>query len=338
MAHKVLFRADAEKSIGAGDLMSLVHLADTFRRHSWETFFMARDYPEAIKIISGRGMTNVRMIPRSASLELEMGMIWEECSKRDITCLFMEITGRTLDEYSLLGKPSKVKACVNFDGVVTPDFDLIVNWNAEPDTNPYEQGATGRASFILGFEKTVLPDSLIRENPPQRKYDPDPRRVLVSMGGIDEFNLTEKIIRALRDIGAGYEVRVIAGPGYRDSATLGAAGSFTVKYNVADMRQEYLWADIAFSAGGLTCSELVAAKTPAILIASYPHQVERCRYYDQKGWAYYAGFREELQQRDIAVHLRKALEKIGAIRERLSALTFKGGNEEIFKAIECRIS
>jgi spore coat polysaccharide biosynthesis predicted glycosyltransferase SpsG len=58
------------------------------------------------------------------------------------------------------------------------------------------------------------------------------------------------------------------------------------------MFREYLAADIAISAGGLTAYELIACRTPTMLIAVRRHQIHRCEYFARHKLVHYLGFKE----------------------------------------------
>ena len=71
------------------------------------------------------------------------------------------------------------------------------------------------------------------------------------------------------------------------------------------MLEEYLLVDIAIGAGGLISSELVASRTPALLLATCEHQVARCQYYETQGQVKYLGHRT-FDEKDILASLEKA--------------------------------
>ena len=98
-----------------------------------------------------------------------------------------------------------------------------------------------------------------------------------------------------------FEIIIILGAGYQHKTLLneslsGSKSKFTVRENVLNMFEEYMRCDLAIGAGGLTASELVATRTPSILIATYQHQIPRCQYFDDRGWATYLGFKEVARQ------------------------------------------
>lgn len=338
----ILFRADAEKSIGIGDLMSLIYLSGKFQKNAWQSFFVIKDYELALEIINKRNLKNVYLLSYNATILEEINFLKKICQEENIDCLFMEITKHSLREYTSLGKPVPIKACINFDGVITQDFDVVMNWCVDYQDKLYEAYKENNIQFLLGFENIILPDYLEWKKIIKRTYPKDIRRILIAMGGIDEFDMTQKIVKVLTQRADAYEIRVVTGAGYRYQQELSKFmqhwfKNFSLKQNVDTLFEDYLWADIAFSAGGLTASELVATRTPAILISTYKHQIKRCEYYFSNKWVYYAGFHSNLNEKSIIESLDYLKENINLFRESLSKSTFRGGNEKIFKNIDsCR--
>lgn len=340
----ILLRADAEKAIGIGDLMSLIYLAGEFQRQSWRCFFVVKDYLPALQIIRKQKVNNVFLIPHNMTIKDEIGYLKTICQNNNVDCLLMEITGRSLLEYSELGKPVPIKACVNFDGLITSDFDIVINWCVGSSDNLYDRYKTNNTQFIYGFENTVLPDYFNWKEISARAHDKKIEKILISMGGIDEFNLTLKIVQALSQLPSSYEIRIVIGPGYEYRKNLSEFmeakfRSFIIKQNPDNLFKDYMWADIAFSAGGLTASELVAAKTPAILISTHKHQIKRCEYYSRNKWSHYAGYYANLNEKSIIDSLRYLINNIELFRKTLVHADFRGGNEKIYESIcACRQS
>ena len=346
---KILFRADAEKSIGIGDLMSVIYLSHEFRKNRWECFFAVKDYASASKIIERNKIGNVYLIPCNSTLNDEVREIKKICKDISVDCLFMEITERKLSDYKILGRPTPIKACVNFDGVITDDFDVISNWCVDLSDNLYAGHKNEKKIFILGFENTVLPHYFDWHKINNRIFSKDIRKIIITMGGADEFNLGKKVVKALSKCSNSrdYEIRFIIGPAHdrkKKKDLYGAIGKskfkkFTIYENKNDLFEDYLWADMAFSAGGLSASELVASKTPSLILASKEHQIKRCKYYSQKGWAHYVGYRDKINEKEIIKGLNYMLENKGLFQETLGNLKFKGGNEKIYESINsCRQS
>jgi spore coat polysaccharide biosynthesis predicted glycosyltransferase SpsG len=340
----ILFRADAQEKIGIGDLMSLIYLSSEFKKNGWACFFAVRDYEPALKIIKSTRIDSVSLIPYNVSINKEVHLIKDICRDYKIDCLLMEVTKNNLWEYSELGRPTAVKACINFDGKITSDFDIVVNWCIDSSEGWYRNYGGYNTKFLLGFDYAILPDYFVWERIYSRRLKNDLKRILILTGGIDEFNLTKRIVEVLSGLPDKYVIRIILGPGYRYQSELARFmerhfSNFSLKQNVVRVFEDYMWADVAFSLGGLTSMELVASKTPAVLIAAYKHQVRRCEYLSEKNFAYYAGYYSEICDKEIIRGLEYINEKIGLFRNSLCKNNFRGGNEKIFKDIDtCRQS
>lgn len=289
---KVLFRADAKPAIGIGDLMSLIHLSDHFRRREWTPYFLIRDYPAGTALARQKGVENLTVIPGDATLEEEEAAIARLAEAEGIDLLFFEITERKLTDYRLPPVPA---ACVNFDGHIPPGLRLVVNWDvvAKEKYRPEEHPGT---RFLLGPENVILPVAFDREKVAARVLEPEPRSLLIAMGGADEHDFTARIYKGLREAGMALETTIVVGSGYQpldalETLAAESGGKTRVLRNVEDMFSLYLSHSLAVGAGGLTSSELVATRTPCVLVATYEHQTARCAYFDKMGWAAYAGYR-----------------------------------------------
>jgi spore coat polysaccharide biosynthesis predicted glycosyltransferase SpsG len=105
------------------------------------------------------------------------------------------------------------------------------------------------------------------------------RKVLVTMGGSDPENVTQRVIEALTLLGApGLEAKVVAGPANPHVKTLEkivASSKLPVQLliDVPDMAALMGWADLAVSDVGSTCWELACLGVPAIVLAVTEQQL-----------------------------------------------------------------
>ncbi len=289
---RILFRADAKPSIGIGDLMSLINLSHYFNPREWECFFMIKAYPAGIRLIDRVKKDNAFILDESISIENEVAKINHVIQMHKINVLFFEITERALSEY--VGLTSNVKkACVNFNAHLLEDLDLVVNWDVNAISYMRQQDAPN-ANFLLGPEYVILPKNFYELK--RRSYKIYPETLLVAMGGADEHDLTFDIIKCMIDNKIKLTINIVVGSGYQYTSRLEkllekSLINWEIKYDVKSMLDEYLNCDMAIGTGGLTASEIVATKTPAMLIATYEHQVARCQYFHDKGYVKYLGFR-----------------------------------------------
>jgi len=106
---------------------------------------------------------------------------------------------------------------------------------------------------------------------PVKTVEPDVRRVLVTFGGADPANLTEKTLRVLASLPGDFEVQVILGLAYgprealrEQVARLGPR--FEVREQVRDMSRRIHAADLVITSAGRTVYEVAAIGTPCVVL------------------------------------------------------------------------
>lgn len=290
----ILFRADAAPHLGIGDLMSLINISKYFDEE-YKCFFILREYQAGVDLISKYNVDNCFIINADITLNEEIAYINSFINEKEIDIVFFEITERKLSEYQGIDKRVK-KVCVNFDENILDDLDIVINWDVEAykffDTNKYPN-----TKFLLGPKYVILPQEFYSQKVAERVNNLVNKKVLIAMGGADELDFTGKVVETVLSSNLDVELNIIIGSGYTRKQQLEeklqeSKCKYKIQQNVTDMLSEYLDCDIGIGAGGLTSSELVAAKTSPILIATYQPQLARCKYFDQQGWAKYLGYRE----------------------------------------------
>jgi len=291
---KILFRADAKPSIGIGDLMSLINLSFYFD-NNFESYFIIRSYKAGVDLVKKHNLKNIFIIDENLSLNGEVNYINSFIKENSIDIIFFEITERKLSDYHKIDKNIK-KIAVNFDENILSNLNLVINWDVEA-YKFFDKSKYPKTKFLLGAEYVILPQEFYSQKVKNRATNYPPKKLLIAMGGADEFDFTQKVINSIIKNSLNIELNIIVGSGYEyiDKLNITLKNSklkFEIKQNITNMLDEYLSADVAISAGGLTSSELVASKTPTILIATYKHQVARCKYFNEQKFAKYLGYRE----------------------------------------------
>ncbi len=291
---KILFRADAHTKIGTGDLVSLINLAEYFNRRKWVTSFLCRRTEIAEKILKDRGIKNVDFINYDSGIDEELKRIEFLASSQNIDVVFMEITERPLSDYNGLRGPF-IKACVTFSAEIPNKFDVIIDWDIDAKRSKSCVDSS-ETIFLCGPEYVILPLDFDKKIIRSREYGASVNNILIFMGGCDEFDFTSKILKVISGSELGSEITVILGAGNPNFVKLknefSAVSGINFKRNISNMFNEYMKADVAISAGGIASFELIASRTPSLLIATYEHQNKRCEYFHRMKWATYLGFRD----------------------------------------------
>src|SRR5262249_18761698 len=144
----------------------------------------------------------------------------------------------------------------------------------------------------LGPRYVLLRREFLRLQRWPRKFPTIARNVLVTVGGADPNNVTLRIVAGLTLIELDFEARVVTGwdnPHF-ESIKRAAKNRPTIRLekNVTNMPERMAWADVAVTAGGSTCWELMLLQVPACVLIKA--EIER-------------GVAAELERRKLAVGL-----------------------------------
>ncbi|MBI4567509.1 MAG: hypothetical protein HY719_03840 [Planctomycetes bacterium] len=338
---RIAFRADAFIAIGTGDLLSCVALARTAVALSHEVHFLTRSHEAARRILASSGLPH-EFLPEDAPLDREFTWIPARCRAWRADALVMEITERLHDTYDPMPRCAPVMAAIDIMRVTTtPRFDLLVNW--EPHAGRlYDPARYPRTRFILDPPNVILPPAMDFDLAARRAFPARAERVLIAMGGGDPMNTTGRLVEFLSAVPGPLQVRAVAGFANPNlEAIRRAAGGSPHRVEVLPSQPGLFdlmtWCDLAFGAGGLTSSELVASGTPAVLISNYFHQEPRCRYFAEHGAAVYWGsdeqWRANARPEDLAALLGDPVRR-RSLAEAGRRLLGGGGNRRIVEAIE----
>jgi UDP-2,4-diacetamido-2,4,6-trideoxy-beta-L-altropyranose hydrolase len=132
------------------------------------------------------------------------------------------------------------------------------------------------SKMLLGAEYAILSEDYSKSMTVADNLD-QIRHVLITMGGIDHFDLTTRILRILERSKLDFYVTVIAGPYYDNLESINRQVACMTKrvrvvHSVPTLYPYMKACSLAFSAGGQTLYELVALGRPTIGISLSENQ------------------------------------------------------------------
>ena len=177
------------------------------------------------------------------------------------------------------------------DNAILPHYfaDIVLNHNLHAANLRYSRE---RNTHVLSGPSYAL---LRREFQKWLDWErPTPERaskILITMGGADTENLTEKILHLLAKAKIGeIEVIVVIGPVYRYRNRIrkllpDLPFRASVRTDVTDMTTLMAWADLAITGAGSTCWEALFMELPCILLILADNQREIAKSLDQDEFA-----------------------------------------------------
>ncbi|MDA9723194.1 hypothetical protein N9U36_02180 [Candidatus Pelagibacter sp.] len=115
------------------------------------------------------------------------------------------------------------------------------------------------------------------------------KNVMVSFGGTDTYNLTNKLIKKYDKIPLNLTVYV--GPGYKHKI-ISNNKHIIIKKNVKNLENEMSKFDLIICGGGTTPFNAASQGLPSLLFACEKHEIKTAKYLEKLGISKYMGYRK----------------------------------------------
>ena len=287
---EVFVRVDANNRIGSGHLMRSLALAQASKKQGCKVTFISGCENKILRNrITDEGFQLISIensYPNASDLETTLLTINNSLSSKK----WIVLDGYHFDtDYQKRVKNKGNQLLVIDDTAHLNHYvaDIILNQNIIAEELLYS--CELETKLLLGTNYVLLRDEFLdyknwkRENPKVAK------KILVTMGGSDQENVTMKVLSALDQIVIdGLEIKVVVGASnpHLDSLVRAAQDNkhkIDILQNVSTMPDLMAWADMAISAAGSTCWELAYFGLPAILIITSENQIMNLEFLEQQG-------------------------------------------------------
>lgn len=308
-----LFRTDANVAIGTGHVMRCLALAQAWcDAGSQAIFAMADATPAVEERLRNERLKVVRVAVRvgssadaeeAARLAHEQGASWVVVDGYEFGA-----------EYQAGLKSRGLKVLFIDDGGHAEHYsaDFVLNQNAYASETLYRSRESS-TRLLLGPRFALLRREFAAWRGWKREIPAIARNVLVTMGGSDPDNFTQKAVDGLCAIkGASLRIRVLAGGSNPHAASLqelrtDGQHEIVVVTDAADIPEQMKWADIAVAAAGSTCLEMCLMGLPALLIDLAENQTPIAKEFARRGTAYYLGNLKTVTPNQIAEEAQRLL-------------------------------
>lgn len=182
--------------------------------------------------------------------------------------------------------------------------ELVLNQNLHASEALYPDRAS-HTTLLLGPRYILLRREFLRAQPVEAPLAERARRLLVTLGGSDPVGATVRVVRALGRLGAGFEIRVLVGPGNPRLEELEVEAAAVpnpceVVTDAARMPSHFEWADLVVSGAGSTCWELAYSGAPFVTIALAENQRSIAKSLEDAGVSRHAGWHADLDEDALA--------------------------------------
>ncbi len=276
-------RADGNNQIGIGHIMRCLTIADEFNRQGEDVIFILAD-GNCETLVRERGFDCVVLGTLFDDMEEELETLADVLDGYQIRKMLIDsyyVTPRYLE---VLRQDVITIYIDDVDAFPYP-VDILINYNVFAKATDYPYGIV-----YNGYDKTneIIKDEMtyVMAGPlyaPVRKeflahsitVKEEVKKILVTLGGSDAYNLTGKIAEALLDKTTA-EIHLVCGPFNLHKVKLYALATKDKRVNVHENVKE-MWAlmemcDLAVSAAGSTMCELSAAGVPSVTFSFVDNQ------------------------------------------------------------------
>lgn len=311
ISNKMLaFRVDASKEIGTGHVMRCLVLADTLKRRKIDSHFICRDYSgNLINHIKKSGYT-VSVLSKinelNQSLEKENNNVfsWYErllgdwrldaqftrdiINKKKIEQLVIDHYGIDIN-WELLVRQSKLKKIIMIDDLANRSHtcEVLIDQNFGRKIEDYKNLVPKDCNILVGTNYGLLRDEFLkwRSSSLKGRTNRSAKKLLISFGGIDLNNLTQKIIYLLEKIQKDInfeQIYIVLGensPHFNQISKVVKLSSLEINLlsGISNMAEIMSKSDIAIGAGGTSALERACLGLPSIIFSIAENQQYSCK-------------------------------------------------------------
>ena len=303
---KVVIRADASIQIGTGHVMRCLTLAEGLNDKSTQIEFICREHEgNMIDYVENRGFKVHAIpvlkkdigIPLPSKLEVKKSLEHEDWlgstqeQDAEICRLILDelVTDWLIVDHYSLDRVWQMKLHDNFQKLMVIDdladrnhiCDLLLDQTYGRDADDYKRLVPSRCRVLAGSKYALLRPEFRewREYSLRRRENPDFKKILITMGGVDRQNITEMVLEELRncDLPAEMAVTIVMGATspYIESVRRKIRSlpfNAEIKSNVTNMGELMANSDVAIGASGATTWERCCLGLPSIQITAAQNQ------------------------------------------------------------------
>jgi UDP-2,4-diacetamido-2,4,6-trideoxy-beta-L-altropyranose hydrolase len=316
--NNLFIRADSLTSIGTGHIMRCLALAQAWQDWGGKATFISKCESHYLrqKLINERMdfIAIEKSHPDPNDLASIMKILHEISKKETKNTSWVVIDGYHFDsDYQKNLKKAGYNILWIDDYGHSAQYwaDLILNQNISADELLY-RNRKPYTKLLLGTRYTLLRREFKEWQGWKRKIPDIAHKVLVTLGGSDPFNVTLKVIQALKKVDVPeLKAIIVVGAANSNLTSLELAvadhSNFQLVINPSNMPGLMAWADIAVSAGGSTCWEMALLGLPNVIIHYAENQRPISEKLHEKGAALSLGWNHVLPVACIAQNIERIL-------------------------------
>ncbi|SNB54883.1 UDP-2,4-diacetamido-2,4,6-trideoxy-beta-L-altropyranose hydrolase [Marinobacter sp. es.042] len=298
----VAFRADASVQIGTGHVMRCLTLADELAGLGHHCLFICRDHEGHLGELIQRKGFELCMLKNHVGLCSEsgetgdsqysewLGVSWEKDSKETQELLAgRKASWVVVDHYALdvrwereIAEHSEQIMVIDDLADREHDCAVLLDQNLGRFHRDYNGLVPSQTLRLIGPHYALLRSEFheLRGEFLERRQAMQCRRILISLGGVDQTNVTSQVLSALESssLPSSAKLDIVlssSAPALEEVRYKAVHSRFevAVNVNVTNMAERMCWADLSIGAAGSTSWERCCLGLPAVLVVLAQNQV-----------------------------------------------------------------
>lgn len=264
MEKKVLFRIDGSRRVGMGHISRCVELAKYLKKFEVNSLFVFRENQSLEKIVNKK--FSYFTFPVSHSNKQELLFLKQTIKKEKIDCLIIDQPIHKSKEF--FQQINKLCKTVVFDNINKNSLNanlIIFPWSNLDEFRKKLKPEISK-KLLSGSQYMVLGNHGRKLNPNKKE-----KRILISMGGSDKLQFTEKIIKSFKKTDYKIKIDIVLGSFFKDSEKIKNLiekdKRFKIIQNNENILLEMKKSTIRIFTFGLTTYESLFAGLPSIIIS-----------------------------------------------------------------------
>ncbi len=322
--YKVLIRADGGSSIGMGHVMRCISLGKIFLKEGYEVVFISK-YKEGKEKIHTNGFDVIPLSAKAKEGKIQSGFSYGdpmnlEIEKKELInilknqkadILIIDHYNVTKDFFLSLKPHVNILAYIDDVNAFTYPVDVVINGNITGEYTDYESYFENQ-KFLLGPSYNLIRDEF--QNIPKRAAAKEVKKILMTTGGADPFNITEKLIDTIRGEGLfnKMELHVIVGGSFQNKNEIkekqNQYENIVLYENVKKISSIMLDCDIALSSCGSTLYELCACGVPTLGFIVADNQVLVAEKMNELGYIKNLGWHHGLKKKNTVYEIKEFID------------------------------
>jgi len=312
------FRVDASSDIGIGHLIRCLALSEEFTKRGYNCNVISKIENEELISRIIKNKINFQKIKPKVTLEEDRNIVIKFSNEYDIDWIITDHYGLNSEYIKELKKNNFKVLSIDDTAQIHYYSDILLNQNIGSEKLKFS--TEKYTKFLLGTNYVMIRNQLLRRDEKNEKNTVE--KILITLGGTDEDNLTLEIIKILEDINDKTEFLVLIGPlnphenNIKDYIKEKGLKIKLIK-SLEDISNIYLESDIAISAGGSSCYELAYFGIPNIIITVADNQLNIAKELDNQEISIYLGIKHEIKREQLKNKVKELINN-HSLRKNLS--------------------